>query len=99
MKMCRRIAGILLVIAVVLNSIPFNSLAVKAETKTYTSGDYSYTLSEDECGNSVAVIIGYTGLETSIMVPSELDGYKVVSIGNNIMAQLSRQKSEIFIMN
>ena len=82
MKMCRRIAGILLVIAVVLNSIPFNSLAVKAETKTYTSGDYSYTLSEDECGNSVAVIIGYTGLETSIMVPSELDGYKVVSIGN-----------------
>ena len=38
MKMCRRIAGILLVIAVVLNSIPFNSLAIKAETKTYTSG-------------------------------------------------------------
>lgn len=57
-------------------------MLLKPETKTYTSGDYSYTLSEDECGNSVAVIIGYTGLETSIMVPSELDGYKVVSIGN-----------------
>ena len=33
MKMCRRIAGILLVIAVVLNSIPFNSLAVKPKQK------------------------------------------------------------------
>ena len=82
MKMFRKIASIVLTVAIVLNGIPANSSVAKAETKTYTNGDYSYTLSEDEEGNNVATITRYTGLATSITVPESLDGYKVISIGN-----------------
>lgn len=41
-----------------------------------TSGKYKYKL--DDAGN--AVLTGYTGTDATVTVPSEIDGYKVVSL-------------------
>lgn len=43
----------------------------------YTSGDYQYVLLED----GTAQITDYTGKAIQLEVPSELDGYRVTSIG------------------
>lgn len=55
-------------------------ICVKAEDKQEkTCGDFKYYLDENGC----AVISGYTGSEENLLnIPAELDGYKVVKIGN-----------------
>lgn len=47
---------------------------------TYTSGYYTYTLNKDE-----ATITGYSGLENPLVLPSQIDGYKVTGLGYNIL--------------
>ena len=49
-----------------------------ALAQTLTSGDYQYTLTEDH----EAVITGYTGAETVLIIPASLDGYPVIGLGN-----------------
>lgn len=42
-----------------------------------TSGDYKYKILDD----GTVEITGYTGSATELIIPSELDGYTVKSIG------------------
>ena len=44
----------------------------------FTSGDYEYTILDD----GTAGITKYEGYDIEIVIPSELNGYKVTSIGN-----------------
>ena len=53
------------------------SAADEEETPVFTSGDYQYSLSDD----GSAVIVKYTGTETNLTVPTELDGNRVTAIG------------------
>jgi hypothetical protein len=49
----------------------------------YTSGDYQYILLED----GTAAIKGYTGSDTEIVIPSEVDGYTVtIIVGGSYVA-------------
>lgn len=54
------------------------------ETKK-TSGDFKYVLLED----GSAEITDYTGSETKLLIPEELKGVKVTSIGNNAFQSCS----------
>ncbi len=54
------------------------TLPAALSDNSFVSGDYTYTLSDGK-----ATIIGYSGNGGSITVPSSLDGYMVVSIGNS----------------
>ena len=47
---------------------------------TYTSGDFKYELEERYDGDHVARITEYRGSDTDVIIPSEIDGYKVVAI-------------------
>ena len=42
-----------------------------------SSGDFTYTLEGDSC-----VITGYTGTETDVVIPAQLDGYPVTAIAD-----------------
>ena len=64
----------LLCLAVILAVLP---LSVSAET-SYRSGDYIYTVT-----NGLAKITGYLNSSSSVIIPSELDGYSVSAIGNS----------------
>ena len=48
--------------------------------ETYTSGDFGYKLEERYDGDHVAWITEYSGSDTDVIIPSEIDGYKVVAI-------------------
>ena len=48
--------------------------------ETYTSGDFGYKLEERYDGDHVARITEYRGSDTDVIIPSEIDGYKVVAI-------------------
>ena len=48
--------------------------------ETYTSGDFGYKLEERYDGDHVARITEYSGSDTDVIIPSEIDGYKVVAI-------------------
>ena len=74
----RRFFAVLLTLAMLLSAVPLTGLtAFAAEV---TSGDFAYAvLSEAE---KTCEITDYTGSATEIVIPSELDGYTVTSIGN-----------------
>ena len=50
------------------------------DDREYTSGYYSYKV--DGAGN--ALITKYTGKESTVVVPAELDGYPVYAIGDSV---------------
>lgn len=58
-------------------SIPI-TLAAEENPVQYTCGDYKYILLEDNSSQ----IVRYTGNKKNLILPRELDGYIVTSIGN-----------------
>lgn len=73
MKKC---LSFVLVMLLLLNTVPLSTIAA---TKEYTSGYFTYTVS-----NTEATIIGHDpALSGDIVIPSELDGYPVVCIGDS----------------
>lgn len=63
-----------LLLAVVL---AVSSLAASTIALADTSGDFEYTVLD----NGTAEITGYTGNASELVIPSEIDGYTVTSIG------------------
>lgn len=62
-------------------SLPLAStgtLKVEAATYTYTSGDFDYKALDD----GTVFLSGYHGSDTSLQIPSTLDGKKVTQIGS-----------------
>ena len=56
------------------------ALAEESEPTKYTSGDYRYILLPD----GTAEITDYTGKDTALSIPAQLDGYTVTSIGDRV---------------
>ena len=108
MKKIKQILSSLLVIAMICTFVPFDQLpkgilggalsslanyikAVAADTE-YTSGVYTYKLSDE--GN--AIITKYNGYENNVTVPSSLDGHKVVEIGSSVYQGKLDSKTGIY---
>ena len=71
----KKTLSIILSLVMVLAALPFAAV----DSFALSSGDWEYSLnSSDE-----AVITGYTGSNTTIRIPSTLDGYTVGLIGEN----------------
>lgn len=73
----------ILMLLSIFTTVPFTAGAV-------TSGDYEYKLLED---NTIA-ITRYNGSETDVIVPTEIDGYKVSTVGggayiNNVFESIT----------
>ncbi len=85
MSLFKRILSITMAVIAVFCSIPFTSFAdvdwsdfaLKAEA-SYTSGNYTYTV---ENGEATITYLG-SGYATDLVIPSELDGYSVVALGD-----------------
>lgn len=58
-------------------ALPCMSVCAHAETATLTSGDYEYRVLE----NGTVEILGYNGKARNLVVPGELGGKTVTSIG------------------
>ena len=71
--MKRKILNILVVLAIICTILPVSSVGVVA----LSSGDFLYKILMD---NTVE-ITEYNGTATELVIPNELDGYKVSSIG------------------
>ena len=65
-------------------------MALAADT-TYESGNYTYTLDEDKN----AVITGFTGSVSALVIPSELDGHEVTAIGDRVFKNNSNLRSVV----
>ncbi|MGN1480309.1 leucine-rich repeat protein [Porcipelethomonas sp.] len=68
----------------------FNTITANAAETTYTSGSYTYTLSD-----SYATITGYSGNDTTLTIPTKLNGYSVNAIGNYSFVNKSFQALNI----
>lgn len=89
-------AGVLLAAAVLLTprafadetaTLPPES-AVDPEDAYFSSGDYQYTIlksREDETVQA-ACIEAYTGSETEVVIPGEIDGLEVIALGDSAFA-------------
>ena len=72
---------VILICLAVLIPCSFAS-AADGEAENYTSGDYTYVLLDD----GSAEIVKYTGNDKEIIIPSDLEGHPVTSIGNRAFA-------------
>ena len=80
----RNVWSILIAICLVITLFSIEGTAVKAET-TYMSGYYSYIL--DDSG--IATITKYSGNESTITVPDQIDGNTVNKIGESAFQECS----------
>ena len=81
--------AMILLLATLLTFTLSGSASLTAETaeyQEYKSGDFTYRL--DESGN--AEIIGYSGQDRDLSVPSQVDGHPVTSIGRWAFAENPR---------
>ncbi|MBR5783108.1 MAG: leucine-rich repeat protein [Clostridia bacterium] len=75
MKKFRRLTSLVLCVLMLVSMLTFCQVSFAfAET----DGDYVFTINED----NQAVITDYIGTEVVVNVPSKLDGYRVVAIGD-----------------
>ncbi|URN92564.1 MAG: leucine-rich repeat protein [Candidatus Pristimantibacillus lignocellulolyticus] len=80
----KKIVGVILVIAMLVLPISFNKVYADM------SSEFTYTVS-----NSTAIITGYTGSSSDIIIPDEIDGYPVTGIGNE--AFISKRLTSVII--
>ena len=70
-------AGYIALLAVVTVMLLCRQNVLADGQETFTSGDYTYTVNDD----GTLTITGYTGSDTEIEIPAEIDGKKVTVIG------------------
>ncbi len=75
MKKSRKYFAILLALVMTLTALPLSGLTASAEF----SGDFRYAVLSEK--DKTCQVTGYNGEATDIIIPSELDGYTVTSIG------------------
>lgn len=65
-----------------LNDQPLEAETGAQEDDYITSGDYKYSIQTDDDGNQVAFLEEYTGTDTEIEIPEEIDGLSVTGLGD-----------------
>ena len=73
-------------LVLVLFGFVIASLILAQTAVAETSGDYTY---ETSGSPTVATVTGYTGEQEAVAIPSTMDGYSVVAIGDSAFARLS----------
>ena len=68
----KKALSIILAILMIATAVPMAS-ASSYDEEIFTSGDYSYYIEDD----GSAVICDYTGTETNLVIPAQIDGYDV----------------------
>ena len=74
-KMKKKLLSVFMAAALSISC--FSAVPIISQAATYTSGDFSYSL------DGGCTITGYTGSDTDVVIPSELDGYTVLNIGDS----------------
>ena len=67
----------MLTMLLIVSLLTLSCALAESEPTVYTSGDWQYTWLRV----GVAEIVRYTGTETEVVVPAEIDGSLVTSIG------------------
>lgn len=86
MKKWKTLTSLALIVALCFSFLP----STKVDAVTWSSNNtgesrgYKYIYNES---NRVAKIIDYTGSSSTIDIPTELNGYKVIEIGNNAFSK------------
>ena len=80
----KKITSLILSIITIINIFCALGITVSAET----SGDFKYSITDNN-----ATITGYYGSATELIIPSQLDGYTVTSIGNSAFSYKTKLKS------
>lgn len=65
-----------------LNDEPIEEESGAEEDDYITSGDYKYSVQVYDDGNEVAFLEEYTGSDTEVEIPEEIDGYTVKGLGD-----------------
>ena len=88
----KRYLGILFAVLLFgILGISLSALGEENNTSSFTSGEYEYQILED----GSACITKFTGEENKVVVPTELDGKKVTSIGANAFSNSKFTTAEI----
>lgn len=76
MKKSKSIISALLTLVMVMSVLPLSAV----QSFAVENGDYEYSILSET--DKTCSITNYTGLAEELSIPSSIDGYKVVSIGN-----------------
>ena len=79
MKKTRKIISLLLSVLMIITALPLTAVNSFAADNGITSGKYEYVVLDD----GTAEITDYFGSATKLTIPSEIDGYKVTSVGSS----------------
>ena len=79
MKKTKKIISLLLSVLMIITALPLTAVNSFAADNGITSGKYEYVVLDD----GTAEITDYFGSATKLTIPSEIDGYKVTSIGSS----------------
>ena len=93
-KQWKKIISMLLVVILFLADLPGSIFLTTVKAETYTNGDISFNYSKAVNGN--ITITKYTGTETSVVIPDEINGNKVVAIGDYAFSEMSNLKEVEF---
>ena len=69
----KRFLSLLLALLMIISTVPLSGMSAFAAE----SGDFEYTI----LGDGTVEITGYNGTASDLVIPSEIDGYRVTSIG------------------
>jgi len=86
MKTTKRLLAAILSVVMIICAVPFSS---GAEDVLVTADGFEYTVDENK---GEVTVTGYTGDETELVIPAEIDGYPVKAIGNNAFEYCSFEK-------
>ena len=81
----KKLTSVFLAVVMMLGILTIAPLTVSAATY----GDFEYTLEDDY----TCTITGYNGSAANVTIPSEIDGYKVLSIGNHAFYNCTSMES------
>ncbi|MGN1328501.1 MAG: leucine-rich repeat protein [Eubacterium sp.] len=95
----KKLLCIVLSVVTITASAPFASMfailksePISARADTLSSEDFKYSIISDTQKEPIVEITSYTGSDTDIVIPSEIDGYKVIGIGKSF----SKNSKKIF---
>lgn len=74
---------------------PANNIVMIATEQEYTNGYYTYTLD----GNNATIVDCDPSLSGDVIIPSELDGHKVIAIGNRTVETTEDIPESFYIHN
>ncbi len=81
MRVSKRLVSVFLAFVMLIVALPLSTV----KTHAVTSGDFEYEIiSEDD---KTAEIVSYLGSASNVVIPSVIDGYTVISLGDTVFGE------------